>query len=42
MRLLLQTSLRRMRWMRHLPTQRTLGRDLQRARMAYALMATTG
>lgn len=36
---LLQTSTRRMRWMRHLPTTRRLGRDMQRARMAYALMA---
>lgn len=40
MQSLLQTSTRRMRWMRHLPTNRRLGRDLQRARMAYALMAT--
>lgn len=41
MQALLRTSIHRMRWMRHLPTTRRLGRDLQRARMAYALMATT-
>ena len=35
---LLQTSIGRMRWMQHLPTDRRLGRDLQRARMAYALL----
>ena len=42
MQQLLQTSTRRMRWMRHLPTTRRLGRDMQRARMAYALMAAAG
>jgi hypothetical protein len=34
----LATSLRRMRWMRHLPTSRRLGRDLQRVRAAYDLL----
>ena len=35
---LLHTTLQRMQWVRHLPTDRRLGRDLQRTRMAYALM----
>ncbi|CAN7602827.1 hypothetical protein LJR129_004525 [Acidovorax sp. LjRoot129] len=34
----LASSLRRMRWMRHLPTSRRLGRDLQRVRAAYDLL----
>jgi hypothetical protein len=34
----LAASLRRMRWMRHLPTSRKLGRDLQRVRAAYDLL----
>jgi hypothetical protein len=35
----LATSIRRMGWMRHLPTNRTVGRDLQRVRAAYDLLA---
>ena len=35
----LHASIRSLHWLRHLPTTRRLGRDLQRARMAYALMA---
>jgi hypothetical protein len=35
----LRTSVRRMGWMRHLPTSRTLGRDLQRVRAAYDLLS---
>lgn len=34
----LASSLHRMRWMRHLPTSRRLGRDLQRVRAAYDLL----
>ena len=34
----LATSTRRMGWMRHLPTNRKLGRDLQRVRTAYDLV----
>lgn len=34
----LATSIGRMRWMRHLPTSRRLGRDLQRVRAAYDLL----
>ncbi len=34
----LATSIRRMRWMRHLPLSRRLGRDLQRVRAAYELV----
>ena len=39
MREVLATSVRRMGWMRHLPTNRKLGRDLQRVRAAYDLLA---
>jgi hypothetical protein len=39
MREVLATSVRRMGWMRHLPTGRKLGRDLQRVRAAYDLLA---
>ena len=39
MRDVLATSVRRMGWMRHLPTNRKLGRDLQRVRAAYDLLA---
>lgn len=35
----LATSVRRMGWMRHLPTNRTPGLDLQRVRAAYDLLA---
>ncbi len=38
MRDVLATSVRRMGWMRHLPTNRKLGRDLQRVRAAYDLL----
>jgi len=38
MREALATSVRRMGWMRHLPTSRRLGRDLQRVRAAYELL----
>ncbi|MBT9514501.1 MAG: hypothetical protein IV104_19350 [Acidovorax sp.] len=40
MREVLATSVRRMGWMRHLPTSRRLGRDLQRVRAAYDLLAS--
>lgn len=36
---LLATSIRRMGWIRHLPTSRRLGRDLQRLRVAYDLLS---
>ena len=39
MREVLATSVRRMRWMRRLPASRRLGRDLQRVRAAYDLLA---
>ena len=39
MRDVLATSARRMGWMRRLPTNRKLGRDLQRVRAAYDLLA---
>ena len=39
MQTVLATSVRRMGWMRHLPTNRKLGRDLQRVRAAYDLLA---
>ena len=39
MREVLATSIRRMGWMRRLPTSRRLGRDLQRVRAAYDLLA---
>ena len=39
MRRLLAHSLARMGWMRHLPRSRRLGRDLQRVRAAYDLLA---
>lgn len=39
MRAVLATSVRRMGWMRHLPTNRKLGADLQRVRAAYDLLA---
>ena len=39
MRAVLGTSVRRMGWMRHLPTNRKLGRDLQRVRAAYELLS---
>ena len=39
MQALLATSVRRMGWMRHLPASRRLGRDLQRVRAAYDLLA---
>ena len=39
MREVLATSVRRMGWMRRLPTNRKLGRDLQRVRAAYDLLA---
>jgi len=39
MQALLATSIRRMGWMRHLPASRRLGRDLQRVRAAYDLLA---
>lgn len=32
-------SVTRLRWLRHLPTSRRLGRDLQRARAAHDLLA---
>jgi hypothetical protein len=35
----LATSIRRLRWMRRLPANRKLGRDLQRVRAAYDLLA---
>ena len=38
MQVQLATSVRRMGWMRHLPTSRSLGRDLQRVRAAYDLL----
>ena len=38
MQTLLATSIRRLGWIRHLPTGRTLGRDLQRLRAAYDLL----
>jgi hypothetical protein len=38
-RTLAHTSTRRMRWLRFLPTTRRFGRDLQRARAAWALLA---
>ena len=38
MQAVLATSTRRMRWMRHLPATRRLGRDLQRARAAWDLL----
>ncbi|MFN7156391.1 MAG: hypothetical protein ACK4OE_22200 [Acidovorax sp.] len=39
MREVLATSVRRMGWMRRLPASRRLGRDLQRVRAAYDLLA---
>ena len=39
MRAVLATSTRRLAWMRHLPASRKLGRDLQRVRAAYDLLA---
>ena len=39
MREVLEISVRRMGWMRHLPKSRKLGRDLQRVRAAYDLLA---
>lgn len=39
MREVLATSVRRMGWMRQLPASRKLGRDLQRVRAAYDLLA---
>jgi hypothetical protein len=39
MREVLATSVRRMGWMRRLPSSRRLGRDLQRVRAAYDLLA---
>ncbi|PJI95732.1 hypothetical protein CLU85_0457 [Acidovorax sp. 69] len=39
MQAVLATSIRRMRWMRHLPPSRRLGRDLQRVRAAYDLLS---
>ena len=39
MQAVLETSVRRMGWMRYLPTNRRLGRDLQRVRAAYDLLA---
>ncbi len=41
MQTVLATSIRRMGWMRHLPTNRKLGRDLQRVRAAYDLLVAT-
>ena len=38
MQALLATSIHRIRWIRHLPSARTLGRDLQRLRAAYDLL----
>ena len=38
MQAMLATSIQRMRWMRHLPESRKLGRDLQRVRAAYGLL----
>lgn len=38
LQLLVADSARRMRWLRHLPQDRRLGRDLQRARAAWALL----
>jgi hypothetical protein len=38
---LLRTSVRQMRWLRRLPADRRWGRDLQRARAAWALAAPT-
>lgn len=37
---LLQRSSQQLRWLRQLPTDRRFGRDVQRTRMAYALIAT--
>ncbi|WP_027015657.1 BUD32 family EKC/KEOPS complex subunit [Comamonas composti] len=37
-RQLLERTLENMAWVRHLPTSRRLGRDLQRVRMAYVLL----
>ncbi|WOI44492.1 hypothetical protein [Acidovorax sp. BLS4] len=39
MRAVLATTVRRLRWLRHLPPSRRLGRDLQRVRAAYDLLA---
>lgn len=39
MQTVLATSIRRMGWMRHLPQSRRLGRDMQRVRLAYDLLA---
>jgi hypothetical protein len=38
----LGTSVRRMAWLRRLPADRRWGRDLQRARLAYDLLAAAG
>ena len=38
-RVLVQSSARRMRWLRFLPQNRRFGRDLQRARAAWALLS---
>ncbi len=42
MQAMLATSIHRMRWMRHLPESRKLGRDLQRVRAAYGLLGPQG
>lgn len=39
MQAMLADSVERLRWVRHLPSSRKLGRDLQRVRAAYELMA---
>lgn len=39
MQTVLATSIQRMGWMRHLPQSRRLGRDMQRVRVAYDLLA---
>lgn len=41
MQAVLAASRERMAWMRHLPQSRKLGRDLQRVRLAYDLLAPT-